>query len=138
VASRRASSPSSRSDGRASCRSLLLAGTIDASSYVAAAHSVSRASFDGARAGATTLETVPVTGTRIVAAAKDGAKASMTNAGYAASAFTVSAKWTRDGAGVSWVSVTVQATHEPLFGRFAPFGDRVGHTTVLLTQEQVD
>jgi Flp pilus assembly protein TadG len=114
---------------------MLLAGVLDGGMLLADKFAVSRASRDGARVGAMTMEPIPATGSTIAAATIAAAEASMTASGFADGAYQVEVKWSPQG-GTNWLEVEVSTTREGFFGDLTPFGGSVRHTFLVVTQEQ--
>lgn len=114
----------------------LLAGVVDGGSFLLDQRAVAHAAHSGARVGASTSEPYPATGELIVAAARSAATSSMLDHGFAAEDIAVDAQWFQDDQGTSWLKVTVEAKHRPLFGDLAPFGEDLSAWFVSMTQEQ--
>lgn len=115
---------------------LLLAGIIDGSLFLIDRHAAVRAARDGARVAATVVEDPPVTGAEIEAAAVQYASESL--AAAEVEPMSITADWSTDEEGWSWITITIVVRHRAMFGPYSPFSRDIVHAFTMLTQEQVN
>lgn len=116
----------------------ILAGIVDGGSFLVTRHAVCRAARDGARVGAITIEPPPASGDDIIANAIETARASLTASGYTEDQADVSASWSKDSNGRSWLKIDIALDHAGFFGNYSPFASRVTHNFTIYTQEQIN
>jgi Flp pilus assembly protein TadG len=115
---------------------LLLAGIVDGSMFLLDRHAAVRAARDGARVAASVVEDPPATGDKIEAAAQLYAEKSLAAAEVVP--LSVSADWTTDADGWSWITLTIVVRHRATFGPYSPFERDIIHSFTMLTQEQIN